>query len=119
MNDNGKTQVMGNQNQVHDLFGFDQALNIMKSGGFVSREGWHKKDMFIGIARLVNKNSIEFIRSKDSGVAYKIPTEKTGDFFVMYTGADQYWGIKDPSPYIIGWLASQADLLAKDWFVVA
>ena len=73
------------------------AVFYMRSGQKVQREGWNGKGMWLKIAE--PKEITE-------------PTDTTGimtePFVYMYTAQGT----------LIPWLASQADLLARDWRVV-
>lgn len=89
-----------------------QAIEVMKGGGKVAREGWIGKNMFIVymsplhlppynteiIARKVNDRTAKWI-GEDT------PLNSLG-YFAMFT-ANGDW-----QP---GWIASQSDLLAEDW----
>ena len=92
------------------------AIEAMHAGYKVARAGWNGKDMFIvymsplnlppyntqGTERKVNDRTAKWI-GEDT------PLESLG-YFAMFT-ADKKW-----QP---GWLASQSDLLATDWEIVA
>ena len=94
---------------------FGQALNCLKNGEKVAREGWNGKGMWIVLMPELNlppHNSQE-------------PGAKVNDRTAKHIGADTPLRSQ---PYISmwtaqgnwqpGWLASQADLLAEDWMVV-
>ncbi len=91
---------------------FGQAIEQMKLGNKVARNGWNGKDMFVvymsplnlppfntqDTEKKVNDRTAKWI-GKDT------PLESLG-YFAMFT-ADKKW-----QP---GWLASQTDMLAEDW----
>ena len=94
---------------------FGWAIERMKEGDKVCREGWNGKGMFVvfmsevnlppfstqGTQRKVNDRTAKWI-GEDT------PLESLG-YFAMFT-ADRKW-----QP---GWVASQSDLLAIDWEIV-
>ena len=82
---------------------FGSAIEALKSGSRVTRQGWNGKGMYLTLS--ADKNSI-FINA-DQGNYLKITS--TNQFIVMYTADGTY------QP---GWLASQADMLSEDWGVI-
>jgi hypothetical protein len=95
---------------------FGEAIAAAKAGSKISRAGWHGKGMWVcymegmelppyntqGTARKVNDRTAKFI-GEDTPLVV-LP------YFAMWT-ADRKW--------LPGWLASQTDMLAEDWGVVA
>lgn len=86
---------------------FGEALEELKSGQRVRREGWNGKGMWLcympGMrvaAEMVNTRTRKFLPEGDLVV---------GGYIVMFTAQ----GVWQP-----GWLASQADMLAEDWEIV-
>lgn len=75
---------------------FGKAIEKMKLGFMVSRNGWNGKGMFL---RLIT----------DSDYSIKGINKELCSFIGMKTADDKF----------IPWLASQADMLAEDWGVVA
>lgn len=94
---------------------FGQALNCLKNGEKVAREGWNGKGMWIVLMPELN------LPPHNS----QSPGAKVNDRTAKHIGADTPL---HSQPYIAmwtaqgtwqpGWLASQADLLAEDWSVV-
>lgn len=92
---------------------FGQAIEALKSGKKVAREGWNGKGMFILQAGgyRVHKDNLrpggpitkEFLESR--GVDEMI----IQNHFDMWTAQNQYQ---------TGWLASQSDMQADDWIIV-
>ncbi len=84
---------------------FGWALLWMKRGQKVCRRGWNGKGMFLFLA-----DEITFHAQTDlSGFEYLHPKGGlTLPAIVMKTADDHF---------CVGWLASQADLLAEDWEV--
>lgn len=82
---------------------FGHALELLKQGKKVARKGWNGKGMFIFIA-----DSFEFVTKSDLH-----DFEKSGvvvsDSVCMLTATGEV---------VVGWLASQTDMLAEDWKIV-
>ena len=84
---------------------FGQALNWLKDGKKVAREGWNGKGMFLYYVP-ANKYPAstkigESIADTDGKVEYSA-----------------YIAMKTAQGNVVPWLASQTDVLAKDWTVV-
>lgn len=82
---------------------FGDALEALKDGKRVARQGWNGKDMFIFLAY-----EPDFVTDADIS-AFDGKEVIVGDMLVMKTAQDTF------QP---GWLASQADMLAEDWYIV-
>lgn len=87
---------------------FGEAIDHLKNGDRVARAGWNGKGMWLAYMPpvtipegMVNGRTKKFVPVGDLVV---------GGYVVMWTAA----GVWQP-----GWLASQADMLADDWAVVA
>lgn len=80
-------------------FSFGEAIKYLKRRHKVARKGWNGKKQYIQLA---------------SGISYKAPTgdivncehDAIGNMAVAFVGTS---GVQ------MGWLASQADMLADDW----
>jgi len=83
-------------------FSFGEAIQRMKRGQKVQRKGWNGKDQYIELA-----SNISYISA--SGVVVNCEHGATGHKAVAFVGTS---GVQ------IGWLASQADMLADDWVEV-
>lgn len=93
-------------------FGFDTAIQLMKQQGLrVQRAGWNGKGMWIcmgeGHPKLPadafwNKHTKAFAE-QNGGHAEVLP------YLIMKTADNKI---------LMGWLASQTDMLAEDWQVV-
>lgn len=85
---------------------FSEALRIVKKGGRVAREGWNGKGMFIflvpGSTFTVNRPPLLGIYPEGTVINYHPHID-------MRTATGE----------IVPWLASQTDLLAEDWEVLA
>lgn len=87
---------------------FGMAIVALKRGECVARKGWNEKGMFLTL---------------QGG------SEVTGDL-MRNEGAKNYYGISTvkicphidmkaaDGSYVVGWLASQTDMLAEDWEIV-
>ena len=82
---------------------FGDALEALKDGKRVARAGWNGKNMYIFLAY-----EADFVTDADISAFDQMEVE-VGDMLVMKTAQDTF------QP---GWLASQADMLAEDWYIV-
>ena len=87
------------------MFTFSYALELVKHGTKVAREGWNGKGMFIflvpGSQFQVNRPPLLGIYPEGTEISYHAHID-------MKTAAGD----------IVPWVASQTDLLADDWVVV-
>lgn len=83
---------------------FGRALEILKEGSRVAREGWNGKGMFVYLV-----GAGRYPPSTDAG--YKIAAEQE-DGLVPYK---PYLAMKTVDGEVVPWLASQTDILADDW----
>lgn len=80
---------------------FSKALEYLKEGKKVCREGWNGKKQYIELATNISyKNANWKIINTEH--------EAIGNKAIAFVGTS---GVQ------IGWLASQADMLAEDWEV--
>lgn len=81
---------------------FSVALDLIKQGKRVAREGWNGKGMFVflvpGSTFTVNREPLLSIMGEGTQVQYH-----------------GHIDMKTAQGYVVPWLASQADLLAEDW----
>lgn len=93
---------------------FGQAIEILKDGRRVARAGWNGKGMWLELQRgllppvwsarqLVGGVDQSLFDRAEPGTSTCMPT------IIMWT-AD--------CSYVIGWLASQTDMMAEDWVEV-
>lgn len=80
-------------------FDFGEAIKYMKRGLKVKRKGWNGKNQYIQLA-----NNISY--STTDGEIVDCEHEAIGNKAVAFVGTS---GVQ------MGWLASQADMLAEDW----
>lgn len=88
---------------VGDTMDFGTALLNMKSGSRISRKGWNGKGMYVFLA-----GNIEFHTAADLS-EFNEADAHVSDLMVLRTAQ----GTLQP-----GWLATQSDILAEDWYVV-
>lgn len=81
---------------------FGQAIELMKEGKRVARKGWNGKNQHIELA-----SNISYIDA--SGFLVNCKHEAIGNNAIAFVGTS---GVQ------MGWLASQADMLAEDWMEV-
>ena len=88
---------------------FGQAIEILKSGGRVARAGWNGKGMWLALTPGATLNPAvgEF-----RGAAALVRAVDDPSWVVI--GAHIDMRAADGS-LVIGWLASQTDMLAEDW----
>ena len=84
---------------------FGLALEAVKKGARVARRGWNGKDMFVCLG-----NVQTFSTSADISSAQNEDDTILCLPFLMMKTAD--------NAMCMGWLASQTDMLADDWYIV-
>ena len=98
---------------------FSQALESLKLGSKIQREGWNGKGMYWTLVQGYPVNGHLNADSVDSEVEGKTQG-KAGQMLshiVMKTAGDsKFWGA-GYSDYV-PWLASQTDILAEDWYIL-
>lgn len=80
-------------------FGFGDAIKYMKRGLKVKRQGWNGKNQHIELAK-----NISYVTQ--DGNIQNCNHDAIGNIAIAFVGTS---GVQ------IGWLASQADMLANDW----
>lgn len=81
---------------------FSEALEFLKQGKKVARNGWNGKNQYLGIAS--NISFVDF-----NGEVINAAHETMGNKTIVFYGTS---GIQ------VGWLASQSDILSEDWKVI-
>ena len=83
-------------------FSFGEAIKYLKRGLKVKRQGWNGKSQYIELASAISyKNPAgEIVNSEHDSIGNKA---------IAFVGTS---GVQ------MGWLASQADMLAEDWVIV-
>ena len=93
---------ISNKKDKKELFDFGQAIKYLKDGKRVQRQGWNGKGQYIELATNIsykNTNN-ETINAEHDAIGNKA---------IAFVGTS---GVQ------LGWLASQADMLAEDWRLV-
>lgn len=78
---------------------FGEAIELVKHGTRMSRMGWNGKKQYIEIAK-----NISYVNTK--GEIVNVEHDAIGNQAIAFVGTS---GVQ------LGWLASQADMLAADW----
>ena len=81
---------------------FGQALEAAKRGEKIQREGWNGKGQYVQLANCISYRA-------PSGEVVNVEHQNIGSCALAFVGTS---GVQ------MGWLASQADMLASDWRVV-
>jgi hypothetical protein len=90
---------------------FGQAIEALKQGNRVQRAGWNGKGMWLALTH----GSTIHVSEARSGAALAKATHEAGEHIVIGSHIDMR--AADGS-LVIGWLASQTDMLSDDWQVV-
>lgn len=98
---------------MNENMGFGGAIAALKAGKKVARAGWNGKGMWLSLScdgsrevpaeNFWSQHNSEFAR-QNGGVATVLPS------ITMKTATGEI---------LMGWLASQTDMLAEDWLVVS
>ena len=81
---------------------FGDAIKALKRGKKLRRRGWNGKNQYIELAALINYRNPE-------GVIVMPVHDAIDNKAIAFIGTS---GVQ------VGWLASQADMLAEDWEIV-
>lgn len=81
---------------------FGEAIKLVKKGKKLQRDGWNGKNQYIELAWCISYKDA-------NGKVINAEHEAIGNKAIAFVGTS---GIQ------MGWLASQADMLAEDWKVV-
>lgn len=96
--DEANTPALGGE----ALFGFGDAIKYLKRGLKVARKGWNGKNQYIQLATDISYKTA-------AGEIVNCEHEAIGNKAIAFVGTS---GVQ------MGWLASQADMLAEDWKIV-
>lgn len=99
--------ILADENNCPELggvatFNFGEAIKYLKRGMKVKRQGWNGKDQYIELGYITECKNISW---EDIICAHKA----IGNKAIVFMGTS---GVQ------VGWLASQADMLAEDWVFV-
>lgn len=110
---------MDHQNEVNQTavelktFGFGVALKFLADGGKVARLGWNGKGMFLLMAGGYTVKAEDLRHGGPISPAFLasrgLDEMKIQRHIDMWTAQNEYQ---------TGWLASQSDMLAEDWYLV-
>lgn len=81
---------------------FGRAIQLLKEGRKVQREGWNGKNQYIELAMCISYTNAD-------GVIVNAEHDAIGNCAIAFVGTS---GVQ------LGWLASQADMLANDWRII-
>ena len=81
---------------------FGRAIQLLKEGRKVQREGWNGKNQYIELAMCISYTNAD-------GIIVNAEHDAIGNCAIAFVGTS---GVQ------LGWLASQADMLANDWRIV-
>lgn len=90
---------------------FGAAIEALKQGKRVSREGWNGKKMFLF---LLPGGTVPTKAIHDPALREVIEQEVGGDTFEALGSIRMFTADKK---ILTGWLASQTDILAEDWVI--
>jgi hypothetical protein len=96
--DEANTPLLGGTATFH----FGEAIKYLKRGLKVAREGWNGKNQYVELA-----TAISYVNADDEIV--NVLHQNIGNKALAFVGTS---GVQ------MGWLASQADMLADDWKIV-
>lgn len=82
---------------------FGLAIEAMKMGRAVAREGWNGKEMFL-----------YYVPANE----YAVTTEIARSYFGDTVPYGAYIAMKTMQGNVVPWLASQTDMLTDDWYIV-
>lgn len=87
------------------MYGFDYALQCLKAGQRVARQGWNGKGMFIFLVQ---------------GSTFQVNRAPLNQFYPEGTEIKYHAHVdmKTATGEIVPWLCSQTDMLAEDWVIV-
>lgn len=81
---------------------FGEAIQAVKNGERCARSNWNGKGQYIELA-----TSVSYINAKGDGI--NVDHNTMGNKAIAFVGNQ---GVQ------LGWLASQADMLSDDWYIV-
>ena len=88
-----------NKNMQISGLSFGKAIELLKTGYQLQREGWNGKNQYIELATCISYKNTE-------GEIINAEHDAIGNKAIAFVGTS---GVQ------LGWLASQSDMLAEDW----
>jgi hypothetical protein len=96
-----------------DKLNFGQAIESLKQGKRVAREGWNGKGMFL----ILNGGySVDKETARPDNIINKEFLENEGQTHLHIGKHIDMWTAQ--KNLCVGWLASQTDMLSEDWMIV-
>ena len=87
---------------MKETFNFGKAIEAVREGKKIQRVGWNGKNQYVELATCISyKNA--------NGEIINVEHNNIGNTALAFVGTS---GVQ------LGWLASQADMLADDWMLV-
>lgn len=91
---------------------FGEAIEALKEGKRVAREGWNGKGMFLF---LLPAGTVPTKAIYDPALRVVIESEVGGETFEALGSIRMFTADKK---ILTGWLASQTDILSEDWIIL-
>lgn len=90
---------------------FGHALELLKLGKRVARKGWNGKDMFLFLEKgeFLNRCIYNEITKNNKNMCQNFDMCSYSDTICMRTAQNTI---------VVGWLASQTDMLSEDWEII-
>lgn len=96
---------------IQEGMSFGEAIEVMQQGGLVAREGWNGKRMYVAIQE---GSTIKSSLAR-GGVAKALANYEKVEEINILPHIDMRSASGD---IVVGWLASQTDMLAHDWMEI-
>lgn len=94
-----------------DCMTFGLAIEAMKKGHKVARKGWNGKGMFLFIQ--------EGSRIETKDIRAELMKEYCKSRAIQHVKINPHIDMKAADgSHVVGWLASQTDMLSEDWYIV-
>ena len=87
---------------MEQTFNFGYAIEAIQNGKRAARKGWNGKHQYIELAC-----NISYVNA--NGEIINVNHDAIGNHAIAFVGTS---GVQ------LGWLASQADMLAEDWVII-
>lgn len=91
---------------------FGEAIECARSGKRIAREGWNGKGMYVYMTRAHPVSADAWI---ERSLSHITEAEYERGYVIVEGHLDM---MNAQGHRVIGWLASQTDMLADDWYVV-
>lgn len=97
---------------MNENLNFGQAIEALKQGKRIARQGWNGKGMFLF---LLPAGTVPTKAIYDPTLRAVIESEVGGETFEALGSIRMFTADKK---ILTGWLASQTDMLAEDWIIL-